>query len=163
MLMKISLLFLIYILVSGTNTTTTPVEVTINQGESSTFHFDWVSLLVEGLAMLTGFAALWLKIRKERKLQKDKRSKLKGKLNQIYTDVVPSFNSLSESVYKLDATINNNSAYISRNFSRENSNASIINRLNKKLVNKQPTMTSNLVKEVKTNFNANGSNFRFLG
>ena len=159
MLMKINLLFLIYILVSGTNTTTTPVEVTINQGESSTFHFDWVSLLVEGLAMLTGFAALWLKIRKERKLQKDKRSKLKGKLNQIYTDVVPSFNSLSESVYKLDATINNNSAYISRNFSRENSNASIINRLNKKLVNKQPTMTSNLVKEVKTNDNHNVKTF----
>ena len=137
----------------GANSTT-PVEITINQGgsgESSSFHFDWISLLVEGLAMLTGFVAVWMKIRKERKLQKDKRSKLKGKLNQIYTDVVPSFNSLSESVYKLDATINNNSAYISRNFTRENSRKNLIEQLTDKLTtnNKQPT-ADELIKEVKT-------------
>ena len=139
---------------------TTPVEITINQGdskgESSSFHFDWISLLVEGLAMLTGFVAVWMKIRKERKLQKNKRSKLKGKLNQIYTDVVPSFNSLSESVYKLDATINNNSAYISRTFTRENSNKNLVDRLNKKLSTDNKLSVSNqkiaddLIKEVKS-------------
>lgn len=153
-------------ILANSQNSTTPVEITINQGdskgESSSFHFDWISLLVEGLAMLTGFVAVWMKIRKERKLQKNKRSKLKGKLNQIYTDVVPSFNSLSESVYKLDATINNNSAYISRTFTRENSNKNLVDRLNKKLstdnklsvsnqkiVDKQPT-ADDLIKEVKS-------------
>lgn len=136
--------------------TTTPVEITINQGgsseKSSSFHFDWISLLVEGLAMVTGFVAVWMKIRKERKLQKNKRSKLKGKLNQIYTDVVPSFNSLSESVYKLDATINNNSAYISRTFTRENSNKNLMDRLNKKLSTDdgKQTITDDIIKEVKS-------------
>lgn len=163
MLTKISLLFLICISTNAenhevtrelnhnvsrnakreANSTTTPVEVTINQGESDGFHFDWISLLVEGLAMLTGFIALWLKMRKERQVQKDKRSKLKGKLSQIYTDVVPSFNSLSESVYKLDATINNNSAHISRNFSRENS--AHINR-----TFSRENSLNQIIKEVKT-------------
>ena len=71
---------------SETNSTM-PVEITINQGgsseKSSSFHFDWISLLVEGLAMLTGFVAVWMKIRKERKLQKNKRSKLKGRFSKI--------------------------------------------------------------------------------
>ena len=115
MLRVILIIFLLYIDVTANSTT---INVNTTQDEDSIFDSSWIAVIVEIVSVLIAFIGLWIKMRKERKLQKEKRRKIKMKMNEMYTDIVPSFRSLSESVYKLDTTLNINSELIPKSTSR---------------------------------------------
>lgn len=74
---------------------------------------NWINVGIDIASVLIAFVMLYLKIIKESRENKHKRYKLKDRLNKVDTEIVPSFNNLSNSVIDLTTTIRDNSVSIS--------------------------------------------------
>jgi hypothetical protein len=76
--------------------------------------FNWANFLVELFGLGVAFLMLWIKINQNAKHDKNKRQKIKDKLqdvtitnNSFYENVIPSFNSLSDSIHSFNETFKN--------------------------------------------------------
>lgn len=80
---------------------------------------NWVDIVINIASVLIAFVMLYLKILKESRDNKNKRYKIKDKLNKVDTEIVPSFKNLSSSVIDLTQSIRANSNSNSQNFSED--------------------------------------------
>ena len=76
--------------------------------------FNWANFIVELFGLGVAFLMLWIKINQNAKHDKTKRQKIKDKLqdvtvtnNSFYENVIPSFNSLSDSIHDFNETFKN--------------------------------------------------------
>lgn len=76
--------------------------------------FNWANFLVELFGLGVAFLMLWIKINQNAKNDKTKRQKIKNKIQDVtisntsfYESVIPSFNSLSDSLNDFNETFKN--------------------------------------------------------
>ena len=102
---------------------------------------NWIDIVINIASVLIAFVMLYLKILKESRENKQKRYKIKDKLNKVDTEIVPSFKNLSSSVIDLTQSIRASSSSNSQNVSEE----LVIRALNKiqsNLTSNQPSHES---------------------
>ena len=102
---------------------------------------NWIDIVINLASVLIAFVMLYLKILKESRENKQKRYKIKDKLNKVDTEIVPSFKNLSSSVIDLTQSIRASSSNNSQSVSEELVMRAL-NKIQSNLTSNQPSHES---------------------
>ena len=102
---------------------------------------NWIDIVINLASVLIAFVMLYLKIVKESRENKQKRYKIKDKLNKVDTEIVPSFKNLSSSVIDLTQSIRASSSNNSQSVSEELVMRAL-NKIQSNLTSNQPSHES---------------------